>query len=541
MQNGTISRARRRAGLLAIGVVGLGLALAACDGGNAFAPVGVGPSLVQLTAPEQVQEGASFEVRARAVAAVRVDSIVVTIQGAIEARQVEQNVRRDSDVTFLFDFSAPAIATSNEATITAFAVDAQGNVSPPRVVTVRLLDGTAPQVQVIPGVDTVAQGESVPLTVTASDNMALARVGVEVRGPSGGVVFADSVAAAGASASTTFTWNIPVFPTFGDYSVSAFAVDASGNRGTAAGATVTVRFVDQDDPVVDILMPTSTGTVIAAGDSVRVQARVLDNDAITLVRFRAIALLEAGGVGAADTISRFMPREIVYEEDADVSDVTVSRYLRFDFQSLLRAAPSGAQEPLLLIVEAVDRSGRVGADTLTVTLAHDVVPPRVNILTPADGTAYFVADTLPIPISFTVADDQGPIRTGVTAITVEVKQLVAVAGGNVDDADLAPPRSFSLQDAGQLTPIVAPRTFDYVIPGLTRDTDAADRFFFVIVTAQDAAGLVGADTLRLVSLGPPPEPEEPDPAPPVANGAGLLAGSGVLRSQGQPWRPEEEN
>ena len=541
MQNGTISRARRRAGLLAAGAVALGLGLAACDGRNAFGPVGVGPSLVQLTAPEQVQEGAAFEVRARAVAAVRVDSIVVTIQGAVEGRQVEQNLRRDSDVTFLFDFAAPAVATGSEATITAIAVDAQGNVSPPRVITLRLLDGTPPQVQVAPGAETVAQGESVPLTVTASDNMALSRLGVEVRNPSGGLVFADSVGASGASAATTFTWDLPDFPTFGDYAVSAFAVDASGNRGSASGTTVTVVFEDRDDPVVNILVPTSVSTVIAAGDSVRVQARVLDNDAITQIRFRALALLEEGAAGTADTINRFEPRQVVYEEEADVNDVTVARYLRFDFASLERAAPSGAEEPLLLIVEAVDRSGRVGADTLTVTLAHDVVPPRVSILSPADGSSYFVADTLPIPISFSVADDQGPIRTGVTAITVQVKQLVAVAGGNVDDTDLAPPRSFSLLDAGQLNPIVAPVTLDYVIPGLTRDTDAADRYFFVIVTAQDAAGLVGADTLRLVSLGPPPEPDDPDPAPPMAGGAELEPGWGAPHPVSHPWRPEEDN
>ena len=541
MQNGTISRARRRAGLLAAGAVALGLGLAACDGRNAFGPVGVGPSLVQLTAPDQVQEGAAFEVRARAVAAVRVDSIVVTIQGAVEGRQVEQNLRRDSDVTFLFDFAAPAVATGSEATITAIAVDAQGNVSPPRVITLRLLDGTPPQVQVAPGAETVAQGESVPLTVTASDNMALSRLGVEVRNPSGGLVFADSVGASGASAATTFTWDLPDFPTFGDYAVSAFAVDASGNRGSASGTTVTVVFEDRDDPVVNILVPTSVSTVIAAGDSVRVQARVLDNDAITQIRFRALALLEEGAAGTADTINRFEPRQVVYEEEADVNDVTVARYLRFDFASLERAAPSDAEEPLLLIVEAVDRSGRVGADTLTVTLAHDVVPPRVNILSPADGSSYFVADTLPIPISFSVADDQGPIRTGVTAITVQVKQLVAVAGGNVDDTDLAPPRSFSLLDAGQLNPIVAPVTLDYVIPGLTRDTDAADRYFFVIVTAQDAAGLVGADTLRLVSLGPPPEPDDPDPAPPMAGGAELEARSGAPHPVSHPWRPEEDN
>jgi len=539
MQNGTISRARRRTGLLAAGILGLGLA--ACDGANAFGPVGVGPSLVQLTAPDQVAEGAAFQVQARAVAAVRVDSIVVTIQGGIQARQVEQNPRRDSDVTFQFDFTAPATATRSEATITAFAVDAQGNVSASRTHTVSLLDGTPPQVAVVPGADTVAQGMSVPLTVSASDNLALVRMGVTVRDPAGAVVFADSVGASGASASTTFSWDLPDAPTFGDYTVTAFAVDASGNRGISpSGATVTVVFRDRDDPVVDILAPASAGTVVAAGDSVRVQARVLDNDAITRIRFRGVVLLEEGA-GTSDTVDRFVPREILYEAGSEVSDVTVARYLRFDLGSLVRATPSGPEEPLLIIVEAEDRSGRVGADTLTVTLAHDVVPPRVNILTPDDGTAYFVADTIPIPISFRVADDQGPIRTGITAITVEVKQLVAVAGGGVNDAELAPPRSFSLQDAGQLTPIVAARTFDYVIPGLTRDTEAADRFFFVIVKAQDASGNLGADTLRLVSLGAPPEPEpEPDPAPPVADGAELRSTSGILLPREQPKRPEEE-
>jgi hypothetical protein len=536
MRNASKTSIRLRAGLLAVGALSLGLA--ACDGSNAFAPVGVGPSVVELFAPEQTQGGAEFQVAARAVAAVRVDSIVVTVQGGgIDYRQTQTNSGRESDVTYTFDVPVPVAVSDTIATISAIAFDAQGNQSLVRTRTIRLVDAAPPVATLTVSADSVSQGDLVGFSVTAVDNIGVARTGIEVRDPAGQVVFTDSVSGT-PTQQPSFQWQIPDAPVFGEYTARAFAVDVSGNRGTSESVTFRLVFEDRDAPEVEILQPVSSALVVAAGDSVFVRARVQDNVEIQSIRFRGVAILEDGGPGTADVIDRFTPRQIVYDESVNVDDVTVTRYLRFDLSSLQASPPSGAEESLLLIVEAVDTSGRVGADTFTVTLAHDVVPPRVSILSPADGSSYFQADTLPIPISFTVADDQGPIRTGVTRVTVEVKQLVATAGGGIDDTPLAPARSFSLQDAGQLQPIVNPVTFDYVIPGLVRDTDAADRYFFVIITAQDAAGLLGADTLRLVSLGPPPVAE---PASPAIIGSEVLPPAGAPMPFERPRRPEEEN
>jgi hypothetical protein len=502
MRYASKSSTRLRAGLLAVGALSLGLA--ACDGSNAFAPVGVGPSVVELFAPEQTQGGAEFQVAARAVAAVRVDSIVVTVQGGgIDYRQTQTNSGRENDVTYTFDVPVPTAVSDTIATISAVAFDAQGNQSLVRTRTIRLVDSAAPTVTLTVSADTVSQGETLSFTVTAIDNIQVARTGVEVRGPTGQVIFADSVSGS-PSQQPAFQWQVPAEPVFGQHTVRAFAVDNSGNRGSSEVVTVTVEFVDRDAPEIQILQPVSAATVVVAGDSLFVRAQVQDNVAIRSIRFKAIALLEEDAASTADTINRFTPREIVYDEGANVSDVIVSRYLRFDLGSLQRSPPSGAEETLYVIVEAEDTGGNVGADTLTVTLGHDVVRPTVTIGTPSEGAEFPLG--VDIPVEFTVADDQGPIRSGVNQITIEVQSIVGNAvTGDTTVTTLAPAASFSLQDVGAAQPIVQPRTFNYTIPAAGRtETPAADRFFFIIVTARDVAGNIGADSIRVRSTGAGP-------------------------------------
>ena len=113
----------------------------------------------------------------------------------------------------------------------------------------------------------------------------------------------------------------------------------------------------------------------------------------------------------------------------------------------------------------------------------------------------------------------------------------------VNDASLAPPANYTLQDAGRSDPIVNPATFTFTIPeGARNDTQAADRFFFIIVTARDVAGNVGADTLRVRSLGERPEPEDddddPDPAPPMGTSS-VAAGVGGAAHLPEPRRLED--
>ncbi|TVP42368.1 MAG: hypothetical protein EA350_16125 [Gemmatimonadales bacterium] len=502
MRNASKSSSRLRAGFVAAGVLALGLA--ACDGSNAFAPVGVGPSVVELFAPEQTQGGAEFQVSARAVAAVRVDSIVVTVTGGgLDYRETQTNSGRENDVTYTFDVTVPSAVSDTIATISAVAFDAQGNQSVVKSRTIRLVDSAPPAVTLAVSADSVSQGDVVGLTVTSSDNIGVARTGVEVRGPAGQVVFTDSVSGS-PTQQPSFQWQVGDAPAFGVHTVRAFAVDVSGNRGTSESVTIRVVFEDRDAPEVEILQPASPSFVVTAGDSVFVRARIQDNDAIELIRFRAFAQVGSAELGTLQSVERFTPRTLEFGPAQLVSDTTMSRYLRFDPASLVGDAPLGVNETLAVVVEAYDRSGLFGADTILVTLQHDVVAPSVSIGLPPAETLFYVGDD--IPVEFTVADNQGPVRSGVNRITIQVQSIVgnAVTGDTTVTA-LSPDASFTLQDVGASAPIVNSRTFGYTIPGATRiETLAADRFFFIIVTARDVAGNVGADTIRVQSLGTRP-------------------------------------
>jgi hypothetical protein len=254
----------------------LALGLAACDGSNAFSPVGVGPSVVDLFAPEQAPGASQFQVSARAVAAVRVDSIVVTVTGGgIDYRQTQTNAGRENDVTYTFDVSVPAAISDTIATISAIAFDAQGNQSLTRTRTIRLVDSAPPEVQISVSSDSVSQGGMVSMTVTATDNIGLVRTGVEVRTPSGEILFADSISVT-AAPRPTFQWQLADDLDLGVYTARAFAVDLSGNRASSEAATIQVTpLPDVEGPSVTIEGPVG-GSLFYVGDEIPVQFTVAD-------------------------------------------------------------------------------------------------------------------------------------------------------------------------------------------------------------------------------------------------------------------------
>lgn len=489
----------RRGPAVVMAALALGAGVAACDGGNAFGPVGVAPSIVALQAPETAASGTPLEVYVAGVAVIRLDSVVVTVEGGtFSARQRLTGESRQLEVDGVLTFNLPSTVTDTVFTIEAFAVDAQRNVSLPAMRTVRVLDGTPPTATLSGVPEAVRQGETFQATVTASDNLGLRWIGVDIRGPGGAILRSDSVSVSGLSASTTFTVNVPATPVFGAYEARAFARDVSGNRSTSSPSALQVAFVDLDPPTAEIESPAS-GSVYVTGDSLVVTARATDNDQLVAMRFRAVALVGDPALGTDAEIARFQP--VSREFTGTRTDTTLTRVLPFNAGSMTANPPTSSNEAVAIIVEAEDGAGFVTADTVMVTLQHDVSAPSVSIQSPSENDAVNAEET--IPVSVIVADNEGPVQTGVNFITIQAQAITGnAATGGVTVQQLVPPVNFTLQDLGRSSSIVSPFTLNHPLE-LSSTPNSPDRFFFLIVTARDVAGNIRADTIRLRDTSPP--------------------------------------
>jgi hypothetical protein len=499
----------------------------ACDGSNAFQPVKTPPQIVELSAPAQVDEGAAFEVNTRAVGLVRIDSIVVTFEGAITGRQVESNTRPISDLRAEFDFTAPDPTFQNIATYTAIAVDAQGNVSLPRTGTILIRDLTPPgPVTLTVDPTTVFQDQIVNFGVTAADNLLLTRVGVTVRDPGGLVVFADSSVANAASASASFDWDVGTEPEFGTYTAVAFAVDAEGNRNTSETVEFEVEFEDTLPPMVEILTP-GVGSAVPLFDSILVRVRVTDNDQVDSIRFEGFSVRGDADLGTEQIRQRFPAVVVGPSALAGTSDTTIARWIKHRVPAGSTVTHSGStllpgdsvSEQLVVRVTAWDRQNTEGPGvaTTTVQLHGDVTPPSVVILQPTDGLTY--GHQSQIAVRAQVRDDSGFNRKGVERVTFRAfvrrpdpvtAELRDVTLAQVDTTFFGPQR------------IIAPQEILKALGPIASDT--VPRQVYIEVTAWDGwwrfdqppivtqsntlqwARQIGADTIVITVMPPPPPP-----------------------------------
>jgi hypothetical protein len=157
-------------------------------------------------------------------------------------------------------------------TLQAKAYDAAGNIGTSATTTVSvqnsLADTTAPRATVTAPVAGSTVSGVVPVSVSATDNVAVSKVEWYLNG---------SMAGSSASATATFSWNTANCPN-GACNLFARAYDAAGNFGSSTTISVTVQNVaDTTAPAVQITSPSSGATVVrntkvyvTASDNVRV-------------------------------------------------------------------------------------------------------------------------------------------------------------------------------------------------------------------------------------------------------------------------------
>lgn len=188
---------------------------------------------------------------------------------------------------------------------------------------------------------------SVTVTITASDNVGVDHVELY----NGATLIASST-----TAPYTFTWDTKTVAD-GAATLTAYAYDTKGNKGTSAGVTVTVsNAVDSTAPAVSILSPTA-GTV--AG-SVTVSVSASDAVGVTQVDLYLGTTL----IGSRNTTP-------------------------YTFTWNTTSVANGSQT---LTAYAKDLAGNLGKSaTVSVTVANatttaDITAPTVSVLTPAANT-----------------------------------------------------------------------------------------------------------------------------------------------------------
>ncbi len=343
-------------------------------------------------------------------------------------------------------------------------------------------EGVPPAVEITDPIegDTLIAGDVMPVSVTATDDVAVEVVELLLDGTGAGTDFGKPY---------SFALSVPVGAT--QVTLGARATDYGDNVGLAEELVLTV-LPDTDAPVITGVTP-AAGTPFTSGDPMTLSAEVTDNVSVTAVTFT---------VGDRTFVDAGAPYSV------EIATPPV-----FD--------PANVE----IRVEAVDPSANVGSAVLTVAVdpLADLEPPAPRFLSPGDGDA--VEPGVPVAVNIQITDNA--FIDGYTlSVDGEVIGSEFLIGQSVftDAVTLTPPAdaqpgdSFTVvleaSDFGRNT---ATSTATLVIPIGTPQTgnQTLDSSF----DGQDL--LLGAGTFTVV------EPLD-------LNSLTLLSGAVVVGSSGQP-------
>jgi hypothetical protein len=295
-----------------------------------------------------------------------------------------------------YNFSWNTTSVSNAShKLTAVATDTGGNSATSAAVTVTVnnADTIPPTVSITSPANNSTVSGVVTVNATASDNVAVASVQLQVDGM--------NVGAADTSSPYTFSWSSTSVSN-GSHTLSAVAKDTSGNKTTSAPVKVTVSNNTQTTPpTVSITSPANNATVSGV---VTVNAAASDSAGIASVQLQ----VDGANVGAADTSSPYS----------------------FSWNS---ASVSNGSHTLNAVATASSGNKTTSAGVkVTVDNNTDTTPPTVSITSPANNAT--VSGTVTVTAS---ASD----NVGVASVQFQVD------GNNVGSADTSSPFNFSWNTA----------------------------------------------------------------------------------------------
>ncbi len=290
-----------------------------------------------------------------------------------------------------YNFSWDTTTVSNAShTLTAVAKDMSGNagVSAAVKVTVNNADTTPPTVSITSPANNATVNGTITVNATASDNVGVASVQLQVDGA--------NVGSADTSSPYNFSWSTKSVAN-GSHTLTAVAKDAAGNATTSAGVKVTVNNnSDTTPPAVSITSPSNNATV---SGTITVNATASDNVAVASVQFQ----VDGANVGSADTTSPY------------------------SFSWNTTSVSNGSHT---LTAVAKDSSGNTATSTgVKVTVNNtNSTPPAVSISSPSSNATLKATVT----VSATASDSDG-----IASVQFQVD------GANVGSADTSSPYNFS--------------------------------------------------------------------------------------------------
>lgn len=478
------------------------------------------PPTVAITSPAaNATVTGSVTVSASASDNVGVTRVEYYVNGALAAT--------DTQSPYQFSWDAGSLASGNY-TLSAKAYDAAGNVGTSSSVVVNVVnDVIAPTVSVSGPVAGSTVHGTVPVAVTASDNIGVTKVEIYANG---------SIILAGNQAQASYNWDTTALSN-GAYNLSAKAYDAAGNIGQSASLHVDV-LNDSIPPVVALIAPIGSSTLSGA---VSVLASASDNIGLARVDFLVNGVLQSS-VSAPpygynwDTLKsangNYIVSAIAYDTVGNQGFSANVPVTVFNDTT----APVVTLAPLSAIVAgtvnlAASASDNVGVSkvelyldgALNASFANAPYSVAWNTLQTANGAhtlvarAYDAAGNVGISskLSFNVFNDtEAPVAAFAAPVANSTVNgsvnVAALASDNVGVSRV----EFFVNGALQATASAAPYGFNW------NTVQVANGSYTLIAKAYDATGNVGQSTISVNVLN--------DFAAPVVTAFSLPAKSGMV-------------
>jgi hypothetical protein len=318
----------------------------------------------EITAPAdgaKVEPGATVDVTVRATDNGALASITLEASGAATFSEERPVSPANSPAEVTFQVPVSASATVNDSVVlVARATDGAGNVSQQATITLGIKDVVAPAVTIsLPeGLTDIASGQTIQVTVSASDQVSVVSLGLQTSGVMTGMETRAVTPPAG-SASTTFSVTVPSDLTEGgELTLVGQATDQAGNTGSSSQVTLPV--VVDSAPQVAITAP-ADGATINSGDQLTVTVQAADDLGLTAIRLRA--------TGA-----------YTFEQTQTVEPADTSHSATFVLD-----IPASALGEFQLEASARDTRGQITTTAPLTVTATDTVLPVVEIFDPANG------------------------------------------------------------------------------------------------------------------------------------------------------------
>jgi archaellum component FlaF (FlaF/FlaG flagellin family) len=313
------------------------------------------PPVVRIVTPSVgalVAEEGQLPIEVEATDDIGVAAVDILVNGQVVAPGTD-----------VFSYPIPLGATS--LTIEAHATDAGGNVgAAPEVVVTVVPDTAPPEVRITAPTagSTVTEQATLPVTVFAADNVAVASVDLLVNGQVVQTLTSDPY---------EFTITVPTGVS--SLTLSARAIDHKGQEATAPSVTLPV-VQDTTAPAVTITSPI-TGDTVRGLTVVQMTVEASDNVGVTAVDF----LVNGEVVGTATSAP--------YQFGVTIPNTATSARL-------------GAQ--------ARDAGGNVGTATEVLLTVTQDQPPTVTLTAPSSGATVMAGSTVTLQADAT-DDDAGTV------------------------------------------------------------------------------------------------------------------------------------